>query len=205
MAQISQTEPVIYSSLGLQALCNTIEEIGACDILELGPIRSSNIEFWSRFSPSIFVADLRSSLPLPDSHPEEDEFVEPDWRRILDLPDGRVYNVILAWDLFNYMEISAVSSMVRYLSSYCRPGALLFALLFDQKEMPEKITIYRVVDESHLAYEYTGTEMRACLRHQPRALSQAMSNFRAFESFRLRNGVAEYVYAYEGKNLQQII
>ncbi|MBN2320908.1 MAG: hypothetical protein JXR49_17650 [Acidobacteria bacterium] len=198
MAQISETETVVHSSLGFQALCNTIRETGTCDLLELGPVRSGNIEFWARFSPSIFVADLRSSLPLPVSHSEEGEFIEPDWENILNLPDGRSFNVILAWDLFNYMEIPAVSSLVRHLCRYCSPGALLFALIFDRKQMPEIITVYRIVDESHLAYEYAGTGMRPCPRHQPRALSIAMSNFRTFESYRLRNGMVEYVYAYEG-------
>jgi hypothetical protein len=200
VVQISQTESVVHSSLGLQALCNAIRETDSCDILELGPIMGANVEFWSQFSPSIFVADLRSGLPLPDSHPEEEEIVEPDWERILNLPDNRSYNVILAWDLFNYMEIQAVSSLVRYLSAYCRPGALLLALIFDQKEMPENIAVYRTVDESHLAYENTGTETRPCLRHQPRALSIAMSRFRALESFRLRNGMVEYLYSYEVGN-----
>lgn len=198
MAQISQTETVAYSSLGFQVLCKTIQDADSCDILELGPIRSRNIEFWNRFSPSIFVADLRSSLPLPVSRTDEGEFIEPDWDRILSLPRNGRYNVILAWDLFNYMEIEAVSSLVRYLGRYCRPEALLFALIFDRKEMPENITVYKVVDESHLAYEYAGSGMRPCLRHQPRALSEAMSDFRTFESFRLRNGMMEYVYAFEG-------
>lgn len=202
IVQISQTESVVHSSLGLQALCNAIRETDSCDILELGPIRGANVEFWSQFSPSIFVADLRSGLPLPDSHPEEEDFIEPDWERILNLPDDRSYNVILAWDLFNYMEIQAVSSLVRYLGRYCRPGALLLALIFDQKEMPENITVYRTVDESHLAYENPGTGTRTCLRHQPRSLSIAMPNFRVFESFRLRNGMVEYLYTYEGKNQQ---
>ncbi len=199
MAKTPQTETVVHSSLGLLALCNSIQEMEVCSILELGPIRNSNIEFWARFSPSIFVADLRSSLPLPVSHSEEGEFIEPDWGHLLSLPEGSSYNVILAWDLFNYMEISAVSSLIRYLHGYCKPDALLFALIFDQKQMPEKITVYRVVDESHLAYEYSGTEMQPCLRHQPRALIGAMSNFSPFESYRLKNGMVEYVYAYEGE------
>ena len=198
MGQILQAETVVHSSLGLQALCNAIQEMGACDILELGPIRSGNLEFWARFSPFIFVADLRSSLPLDVSHSEEGDYIEPDWERLLNLPRDRRYNVILAWDLFNYMEIEAVSSLVRYLSNYCGPKALLFALILDRKEMPEEITTYRVVDESNLAYEYTGNSVRRCLRHQPRALSIAMSNFRTIESYRLRSGMVEYVYSYEG-------
>lgn len=198
MVQMSETDTVIHSSLGFQALCNTIQEAGSCDILELGPVRSRSIDFWTRFSSSIFVADLRSSLPLPFSRSEEGEFIEPDWDQILSLPEGGRYSVILAWDLFNYMEIEAVSSMVRYLSEHCSPEAMLFALIFDRKEMPEKITVYKVVDESHLAYEYSGTGMRPCLRHQPRVLSGAMPNFRTLESYRLRNGMVEYVYAYDG-------
>ena len=199
MSQISQAGSVVHSSLGLQSLCNVIRDRGACDILELGPVRSGNIEFWAGFSPTIFVADLRSSLPLPVSWSEEGEFIEPDWKNIINLPEGRRYNVILAWDLFNYMEIPAVSSLVRYLHRYCGPEALLFALIFDQRQMPEEITVYRIVDESHLAYECIGTAMRPCLRHQPHALSGVMSNFRTFESYRLRNGMVEYVYAYEGE------
>lgn len=198
MTQLSRPEPVVQNSLGLQALCRTIQETGVCDLLELGPIRGGNLEFWSRFTPSIFVADLRSSLPLPVAQAEDGQSVEPDWHRLLDLPEGRTYNAILAWDLFNYMEIPAVSSLVRYLGGYCRPGALLFALIFDQKEMPETITVYRVVDDSHLSCESAGSGMQDCPRHQPRALSNAMSQFRASESFRLRNGMVEYVYAYEG-------
>ena len=65
MLRINQPEPVKYSSLGLQALCERIEPAGACDILELGPARTINVTFWSRYNPSIYVADLRSSLPLP--------------------------------------------------------------------------------------------------------------------------------------------
>jgi hypothetical protein len=200
MASISQIEKNVYTSLGLQSLCKAIEEKGTCDILELGPLRGGNVEFWSRFSPSLFIADLHSGLPLPVTRSEEGEFIEPDWGRILNLPAGRTYNVVLAWDLFNYMEIQAVSSLVRYLGSFCRPEALLLALMFDRKEMPENITVYRVLDESHLAYEYAGEGTRTCPRHQPRVLSNAISNFRAFKSFRLRNGVVEYVYAYEGEH-----
>jgi hypothetical protein len=64
--------------------------------------------------------------------------------------------------------------------------------------MPDEITVYRIVDPSHLAYEYGSSEMRACPRHQPRAIAGAMGQFRISSSFRLRNGIVEYLFAYEG-------
>ena len=202
MARKDESEPVVNSSLGLQSLCQRLQNVPTCDILELGPVRSVNVQFWSRFSPSIFIADLRSSLPLPVSHSEDpenpEEFVSPDWQSLLGLPAGHTYDVILAWDLLNYLELPAVSSLIEYLKPFCRRGAVFFALIFDQKQMPDKITVYRIADESHLKYDCAGKEMRACPRHQPRALTLVMSGFRTADSFRLKNGIVEYLFEYEG-------
>jgi len=199
MARILQPEPAVHSSLGLQALCERLHALATCDILELGPVRSGNIEFWSRFSPSIYIADLRSSLPLPVLTSEDSEFVDPDWVNLLGLPPDRSYDVILAWDLLNYMEIQAVSSLIRHLSRFCRPGTILFSLIFDQKQMPDAITVYHIADESHLRYECPNSQVRTCLRHQPRALAGVMTRFRSSNSFRLKNGVVEYLFEYEGE------
>jgi hypothetical protein len=198
MVRASRPEYALHSSLGLQALCQTLGEAPACDLLELGPARSENLEFWSRFNPWIYIADLRSSLPLPDQHSESSEFVDPDWERLMGLPENRTYNVILAWDLLNYLELPAVSSLIRYLSRYCRPGTMLFTLVFDQKQMPEEISLYHIADDSHLRYETLSPPMRACPRHQPRALAGIMAGFQTRESFRLRNGVVEYLFEFEG-------
>ncbi len=191
----------MHSSLGLQALCQKLQDAATCDILELGPARSCNIEFWSRFSPSIYIADLRASLPLPVSPLEDPEAaLMPDWGRLLGLPENRSYDVILAWDLLNYLDLPVVSDLMRYLKGYCRPGTVLFTLIFDQKQMPEEITVYRIVDESHLAYECGSQAMRACPRHQPRALTGVMTHFQTSNSFRLKNSVVEYLFVYEGES-----
>jgi hypothetical protein len=197
--QKSQAAPVINSSLGLQALCRKLQDAAGCEILELGPVRNDNLEFWSRFQPSLYIANLRSCLPLPASLSETGEFIAPDWDRLLELPDGRSYDVILAWDLLNYLELPAVSSLIGYLKRFCRPGAALFSLIFDQKQMPAEITVYGIADESHLKYENAGSGVRTCPRHQPRALALALEGFRTHNSFRLKNGIVEYLFEFEGE------
>lgn len=196
-----QSESIVHNSLGLQALCQTFAEGAACDILELGPARSDSVQFWSRFQPSLYIADLRSILPLSalPSTQEESEALPRDWERLLDLPVGRTFNVILAWDLFNYMELSDISGLIGRLRPFCRPGAILFALIMDQKQMPKDITVYRIVDDAHLAYDNAGSGVRECPRHQPRVISGVMAGFRTANSFRLRNGIVEYLFAYEGE------
>jgi hypothetical protein len=115
----------------------------------------------------------------------------------LGLPEGRRFDVILSWDLLNYIELSSIPSLAGYLSRFCRPGTILFSLIFDHSQMPEEITVYRIVDQSHLSYETGGAAVRSCPRHQPRALAGVLRGFMTSESFRLRNSVVEYLFAYE--------
>jgi len=193
-------EPIVHSSLGLDAICQRLQDATTCGILDLGKVKGDNVQFWSRYSPFLHIADLGSILPLPvvPEDPEISEPPEPDWDRLLPLPDNRKFDVILAWDLLNYLEILDVSSLIRYLSRFCCPGTLLFALIFDLKEMPEEISVYRIVDEERLCYEYGSAALRTCPRHQPRPITAAMPQFRVANSFRLRNGVVEYIFSFEG-------
>jgi hypothetical protein len=193
-------ELVVNNSLGLDALCQKLQGKDTWNILELGTVRRDNIEFWSRYCDSIHVADLRSCLPLPDSA-EDPELPGPEWDRLLHLPEDRHFNVILAWDLFNYLELSAISGLTQYMSRFCRPGTVLFALIFDHPQMPAEIAAYRIVDESHLSYEYANSEMRACPRHRSHDLARALRPFQISNSFLLRNGVVEYLFSYEGAAL----
>ncbi len=194
--------PDVYRSLGLAALCETLQESAGCDILELGPVRGDNLEFWARYSPSVYIADLRSRLPLPvpAENPDEADPPEPDWGGILDLPEGRRFDVILAWDLLNYLDLRSAASLMRYLGRFCRPGTRFFALMFDQKEMPGEITIYRIVDPGRLRYDRGRPAMCACPRHQPRAIAGIMHGFRPLNSFRLQNGIVEYLFSFQEQN-----
>ena len=193
----SPSKQAIHSSLGLEELFQRLQGSTTCDVLELGTVRSGNVAFWSQFCTSIYIADLRSSLPLQDMTGEDEEAAEPDWQHILGLPEGRHFDIILAWDLLNYLDLAAVESLMRYLQRFSRQGTVLFTLIFDHNHMPEKGTVYRIVDESHLAYEYGSSEMRPCPRHQPRALACALNQFRTSNSFRLRNGIVEFLFIYD--------
>jgi hypothetical protein len=186
------------TSLGLAALCQMLQDAPSRNILELGPARGSNIEFWSRFGSSLYIADLRASLPLP-SLSEDQERSEADWSRVLELPEDRRFDVILAWDLFNYIDLASLPSLIRFLTRFCHPGTIVFSLIFDQPQMPAEITVYRILDEGHLSYDSSSSGARPCPRHQPRALAGVMHRFRTANSFRLRNGVVEYLFAYEGE------
>jgi hypothetical protein len=203
MGKKIQSKTVVHNSLGLQALFQRLQDDITYQILELGPVRKGNIEFWTQFSNSIYVADLRSCLPLPPLPPppeDDEESPERDWHQLLGLPEERHFDIILAWDLPNYLDLSDLSGLIGYLSRFCRRGTILFMLIFDNQKMREDPAVYQIVDESHLGYELGGAKMRNCPRHHAHTLTQMMRRFRSADSFRLRNGVIEYLFIYEGES-----
>ena len=78
MIKKDSPEPIVYRSLGLGALCDALQEAVTCDILELGPVRGDSIEFWAQYGPSVYIADLRSHLPLPVIAENPDDLEVPD-------------------------------------------------------------------------------------------------------------------------------
>lgn len=202
MARISSNarvpEPEVFKSVGLQELCRLIQNLGNRSILDLGGASGGNITFWSRFSPSIHVADLHSAMPLVQ--PTEDgTSTGPAWDRILAIPESSQFDVILVWDLLNYLEQPLVVGLIQYLLRFCRRGALLFALIYDRQQMPALPTVFKIKDEENLIYEGRSSETRPCPRHQPREVQRMFAGFRVSSSFRLRHGVQEYLFEYEGQ------
>ncbi len=191
-----QPEPIVQRSPGLSALCKLFQGEPNWNILELGPARGGNIDFWSRFGHIIHVADLGSNLPLPVAVGDE-EPVEPEWGRLLGLTQGRFFDIILTWDLLNYLELTNIAGLRAYLVHFCKPGSILYSLVFDQPSMPGEPTVYQIMDEEHLCYKYRSSNMIRCPRHQPRTLAGIMRGFSTANSFRLRNGTIEYLFAYE--------
>jgi len=190
-------QPEVFKSLGLQELCRLIQSFGSRSILDLGGAWGVNIKFWSGFSPSIYVADFHSAVPL--FQPTGDEpSAGPAWERLMAIPEDSRFDVILVWDVLNYLEQSQVVGLIQYLLRFCRRGALLFALIYDKQQMPAVPTVFKIKDEGNLIYEGRSSETRPCPRHQPRDVQRMFAGFRVSGSFWLRHGVQEYLFEFEG-------
>lgn len=200
---MNQTSPALlnpgyatHRSLALTALSDQLLKERSYEILDLGPPISKNIEFWSQFQPKITIADFYRSLnaALPSS---PDAPYEYNYETLLPGgPDAR-FDIILAWDLFNYLEHDALEALIGCLSRVCRSGTFLFALIGFTQQMPADPQVFRIVDREQLAYENRSTSVRSCPRYQPRDINRMMAGFRVHNSFILRHGFQEYLFVRE--------
>jgi hypothetical protein len=117
---------------------------------------------------------------------------------VLGFAEETRFDVLLAWDLFNYLELSELETLMRRLSRWCNPGALLLALISSQPVIPAEPTVFRILDAERMLYETRSPATRRGPRHNPRDVLKAMMGFEVSSSFLLRNGIQEYVFIFPG-------
>jgi hypothetical protein len=188
----------VYVSLALQVLLQQLKPDKKYSILDLGSAQGRNIEFFSRFAGKISVEDLHATLASFDFLSPEDGFsYEAVFEYLLPYKKNTRFDVILAWDLLNYLERDEFQHLIRHLSKFCRPGTLLLALICTAKHMPDRPTRFLVRDDQNLEYRNDSSVLRTCPLYQQSDLKRLLPHFRVYNSFLLRNGMKEYLFAFE--------
>ncbi|HXK59349.1 MAG TPA: hypothetical protein PLP42_05575 [Acidobacteriota bacterium] len=189
----SQTE--IRPSLALSTLFRQLRRDRKYHILELGPPVGQNIEFLGRYPCRIRVEDLYRTLSSFDYVSGSDSVdFEAVFQYLLPFEKDTRFDILMAWDIFNYLEREEFLYLMRHLSRFCHTGSVLYALIATGKHIPDRPAIYRILDENNVECEITTTVLRACPRYHDVDLRQLMPSFRVYNSYLLRNGMKEYLF-----------
>ena len=188
----------VHRSLGLEALFQQLDQNRLCSILDLGPASGTNFRFWSPLISRMTFADYyRTWEEEGFPRPEEGGSYEPIVSGLLSSVVSGEYDLILAWDLFNYLEPEQIHAVAQHLQGHCSSEAMLLAMISPAPLIPAQPTTFKIVDREHLCYESRGPVTRNCPRYQTRDLSRLMPDFRVINSFLLRHGIQEYLFLYQ--------
>ncbi len=206
-----------YHSLALPGLVERLDGDRKCGILDLGPAHGATVEFFSQYSCKLYVADLYRSLnarrvdpgidrppDLPDKPDRtdgpQDEEEAAERTRIFDellAYDGDTrFDLVLAWDLLNYLEPAQIEVLSRRLARFSHHGTKLFAMVAIHKEIPARPCAFKILDTETLEYDALTHGTRAAPRHTEPALRRLMSGFDVESTCVLRNGLQEYVFTF---------
>ena len=194
------TETETYNSLVFNILYHHLQGRTQSRILDLGAAFGANVQFMSQFPCTLHIEDLYETLVSFDFFDPEDGFSDEEvFSYLFPYGDTTRFDVILAWDLFNYLEEKECSHLVRHLERFCSPGTLLFSLISTLRYIPEKPTNFRILDSERLHYEYGSSVLRASPQYRQDDLNRMMPRFRVHSSFLLRNGFKEYLFAFNSQ------
>lgn len=196
--QIAENGPEVHRSLALPAIFTTLSRGHKLNVLDLGPAIGGNVERLSEFGCKLFIEDLYASK---SAAPTENGLLGADFfTQFLAPPEGTQFDIVLAWDLFNYLDRKELAHLAERLRRFCRPGSLLFALISIHKTIPAQPIRFRFQeqDQDQLVYERRTTVERPGPRFLPAELNGLLRGFRVDRSFLLRHGIQEYLFMREG-------
>ena len=188
-----EPQPPLYRSPTLQALVSRLSSEGAYHILDLGVASGANVKFFSRFSCRLQIADLPEVLTSEKLRPLLTADPAAAFRRILQ-GARQSFDVVLAWDVLNYLTREQFRCLATHVGSLCRPGALMLAFVSTTKEMPSVPMVFKIVDDQTLLLRQQTTAVRPSPRFPPAEVGRLMSGFAVVQSVVMRHGVQEYLF-----------
>jgi SAM-dependent methyltransferase len=195
-SQAPEAEPEVHRSLALAALFDTIRR-RKLTVLDLGSTVGAHVEFLSKYGCKLFLEDLYQALSTRVPTGGEEHANAQFFADFLGIPEDTRFDVILAWDLFNYLHRKEVAAFSEQLRRYTESGALLFALISYHKTIPAQPYRFRIQDEQHLIYDRRTATERPSPRLAPAEVTNLLKGFRVDRSFLLKHGIQEYLLVRE--------
>lgn len=183
-------------SKALPLLLGQLSEDQKKVVLDLGGAMGANVRYLSRYSCKLYIADLFATLlhdqPASLEDPEVDFLSRCE--EALDLDSRDRVDLILAWDLFDYLRPDQIRSLAALLGPYCHENTVLFALASYHKQISARPGSYEILSHDTLLYHPTGIALRSSPQHKEPDLERALTGFEVEQSFLLRHGQHEYLF-----------
>ncbi len=191
-----ESGPPKHHTLALRLVLSNLRGQERPRVLDLGPAIGANVSFLTPYRCKLFIADLFQSLRSErDGLNWDAEALNQNLARNLPHKEDQRFDLILAWDILNYLDRQELETLGHHLSRLLKPAGLLFAMLSTRKQIPDQPTSFRIVNRDTLAYDNLSKLGRACPLYKEPDLGRLMSAFEVETSFLLRHGVQEYVLA----------
>jgi 2-polyprenyl-3-methyl-5-hydroxy-6-metoxy-1,4-benzoquinol methylase len=192
-AERAPPERVVRRSPSFHSLFSHLGEGTSHRILDLGAALGTNVEYFSRFSCRLQIIDLIDSLHADQTAAcRAAEHPEAVFEEILPTA-GKRFDIVLAWDVFDYLERDQLRALTAHLARICLPGAQMLAFISAAPEISDRPLAFKILDTEHLAQEPRTPVTRPGPRYSPAEVERLVDGFAVDRVILLRHGIREYL------------
>lgn len=119
-------------------------------VLNLGPALPETLEFFSGFRCKLFFSDLFPELPIRADE-EAGISLESRFDSALLVPGGALIDVVLFWDVLNFLSRDAVRELMSQLRPYLHPGSRGHCFAVHNTKTPAASTYHGIFDAGHFS------------------------------------------------------
>ena len=176
------------------SLIQRLQSGGRWVVLDLGAAHSATLRTLGQFRCRVEIVDLADGLDSLNG--------EIDARRIRQraealLPPrrGESTDIVLCWDLINYLNQPALNAVMECIALRCKRGALAHGLVYySAKAMPERPSTFLPLDDPRIVQHLAPGRERPAPRYTPEDLARCMPRYSVERGRLLRNGMQEFLF-----------
>lgn len=164
-------------------------------ILDLGPAQPATISLFSNFRCRLDIADIAEGLPSLNEEEETQGALMNKADGLLPERRDEPTDLVLCWDLLNYLNPPALKALMTCIAGRGRPGMVAHVLIaYSASRMPARPNRYAPTEDYRLnVLPVTSAEIDSP-RYTPEILGQRMPRYRRERAMLLRNGMQEYLF-----------
>ncbi len=163
-------------------------------LLDLGPARPELVALLTPFRCRLDIADVADGLAGLDAEPDP-ALLREKVEALLPPPGKEPLDIVLCWDLLNYLQRPALSALMAVIAERMRPGAFAHVLIvYSGTRMPLRPSHFSPLPDGRLIETVTTEVQRNAPRYSSDDLRQTMRGFTAESVMLLKNGMQEFLF-----------
>lgn len=180
-------------------LADDLEAAGRHVVLDLGAASTPMLSLLGRSRCRAEIADLASLGGIERLNDTEAPAEELEGIAASLLPrheDGAgPVDIVLCWDLPNYLSPAGLSALMRVIAMRSRPGALAHALIvYSERSMPDRPGRFVPAEDLSLVNRGASPAEIKAPRYSPEDLGRIMGRFAVDRARLLANGMQEFLF-----------
>lgn len=187
-----------HHSLGLAALNQEIIQPGY-RILDLGPLAVGSTQAFLQMNCPCYIEDL---IEFFAENPQSRDLKVSLKSHLLAKPERVKFDVILCWDLLNFLSADMIAYLIELLEPNLKPGTLLHAMIYTGANGPTRPAKFKLLQD--FTYETADDPEYPQVAYQGHSivtLMQSLGRFNLSNSLVKRQGMRkdlfEYFFEYE--------
>jgi hypothetical protein len=187
-------EPAALNAPLFRSLIERMQDDTRRVVLDLGPARPQTVAMLAGCRCRLEIADLADGLDGLNAITDPGELRSACAER-LPPPRAETTQVVLCWDLLNYLERPALKALMDEISHRLAPGALVHALIvYSTPRMPARPARIAPDAGHRLHIAPLGAGEKNAPRYSPDELSRLMTGYVVERAMLLKNGMQEFLF-----------
>lgn len=139
---------IIHRSPGLTTIYNELKDSRRNNILDLGSASGSSFRFFSQLSCQIHFESLDGFLANCGEAWASGAALQKGLDNYLTHFDAnKKFDIILAWDIFNYLDRDTLQWLIARLNPHCHANSLLHTIKYLGRKLPAAPRHFQIIDQ----------------------------------------------------------